>query len=165
MKSLTESIMEQCASLSEAAKQIEQDANRFLSCFDTHTILGLGITEEQEKSYQSAFQTLLFSLLANLEKTDKIGAALSSLVTLSDDPRRECDETFASQMWSTYERYRALIIQYLEDTNFFIKRNVAQDKISYADLVSRTRDLIHNARLLAENFTFDFPNASTQTNL
>ena len=163
MKSLQESITEVCRELSAAATQLQLNGECFLSSFDTETALGLAISDEQAKAYQQAFDTFLFSLLRNLDGTDEIGARLSTLVALAERPENESIEHAIYQKWNLYERYRRMIIQYLENTKPYVARKVAWKEVSYTPLLKHTRDLLQNIHAYAEEFVLDLESPAEQS--
>ncbi len=163
MKSLQESILDVCRELSVAAIQLQHDGERFLSSFDTETALGLAISDDQAKAYQTAFNSLLFSLLHSIECTDKIGARLSALVALAERPENESIENAIYQKWNLYERYRRMIIQYLENTKPYVARKAAWKEISCAPLLKHTRDLVQNIHAYAEEFALDLGSPAEQS--
>ena len=162
MKSLQNSILNICRELSAAATQLQHDGERFLACFDTKTALGFVISDEQAKAYQTAFDTFLFSLLRILDDTDRIGMRLSELVPLAERPENEPIENAIYQKWNLYERYRRMIIQYLENTKTYVARKVAWKEISYTPLLKHTRDLVQNTRAYAEEFALEWEVSAEQ---
>ena len=164
MKSLPESIRELCSALSDNAHHLQAHAERFLSCADAETMLGLEVTKQKAEVYQKAYGDLLVSLLATLEHADTVASSLSCAVSQADAPEHEPYERAIYQKWEQYERYRAMIIHYLESTRSFVDPRAAQKELPYVRLVGYTRDLAHNARVYAEEFPFDFPTDSCQTN-
>lgn len=162
MTAIQEDLRLLCDELVKESNAFQGKGEHFLSHFTTQDILSFSKNEKAEKIRETAFAAWISDVLSALERTDAIGLRLGQLVAYAEKPECEAYEPAILQKWALYERYRQMLIQYIEDATPFMRKDTIWKEASHSPLLKSTHSLLQNASRYAAEFSFNAPATSVE---
>ena len=147
-----EALSSLCLDFREEIARITHETDQFLTKFQTKERFLFSNAEQIKKSYLGPYGRLVTSLLASLERSDRLALQLSALLKSTDAvdaieymPRIE-------ELWRAYEQYRSHISTYLEQSGRYWTDKISMTTSGTAPLVEATRSLIAAQRQASKAF-------------
>ena len=137
-----EALLALCGDFCKELEQITHETDRFLTEFHTEERVRFSGTEAIREAYLEPFTRLNTLLLSSMERSDRLGVRLASLLASTDC--REAVEQMprVEYLWCAYEQYRNGVIQYLATSQQYWNRIATQEIQSIVPLLQDTRALI-----------------------
>ncbi len=128
------------------------ESELFLAQFHTEDRFRFSNVEQIKNAYLAPYGNFIASLLASLERTDRLSLRLSALLLSTDSVEAVEHQAKTEALWQTYEQYRADVSQYCECTQkYWTDKNMLATQ-GTAPLVFAMRTLIAAQHRASEAF-------------
>lgn len=145
-------LYELCCDFCDEIEFASQEANHFLSQFHTENRVRFSDAEQIKKQYLAPYSALVSSLLASLERSDRLGLRLSALLESADTPDAFDQMPRITYLWEAYTQYRTALDDFFNNSKRYFSDAEAISAKGTAPLVLTTRSLIASQARMLECF-------------
>ena len=152
MKFSSSALFELCCDFYDEIETITQETNHFLAQFHTEERFRFFDAEQIRKQYLEPYRTLVSSLLASLERSDRLGLRLTALLESTDTPDAIGHMPRVLNLFEAYDQYRAALDEFLTCSKRYFGDEETIAAKGTAPLVLATRGLIASQTRAKECF-------------